>query len=40
MVDSDDQRDFRRMYIDCPVSFRRLGADAFLAGCTITDILD
>lgn len=37
MVDSDDQRDFRRMSIDCPVNFRRLDADTFCAG-TVTNL--
>ena len=32
MVDSDDQRDFRRMNIDCPVNFRRERADGFCVG--------
>jgi len=37
MVDSDDQRDFRRMNIDCPVNFRRRRADAFCSG-TVTNL--
>lgn len=35
MVDSSDMRDFRRMSIDCGLTFKKMGSDAIYNGMAI-----